>query len=426
MSNKQNSLTERSRSVPKLRFPEFSGRGNENKLGNIFSIFNGYAFSSSKATNSGVLWVKIADVGIGKMKKDNVSYLPLEFGEKHDKFLLKKGDYVVALTRPILSGKLKIAQIDDFFNNSLLNQRVGKIESQNNKSFVYNLLQKDKLIKSIENNIAGSDPPNLSPSEINGIKNHIPQLPEQQKIASFLTAVDTKLELLQKKKQGLEQYKKGVMQQIFSQQIRFKDTNGKDYPDWEKKKLGEIGVFQTSSVDKLLKEAEKEVYLVNYMNVYKHESINNETKQKLSVVTAKDSQIISSNLLKGDILFTPSSETPTDIGHSVVIFEDLENTVYSYHLLRFRPKVKFNILFSHYFCNTSIVLRQLSKYATGSTRFTISVGNFSKVEVDMPCLEEQIQISNFLSAIDIKTALVNTQLENTQHFKKGLLQQMFV
>jgi len=258
------------------------------------------------------------------------------------------------------------------------------------------------------------------------IKFTVPTLPEQQKIASFLSAVDEKIQQLTRKKELLEQYKKGVMQQLFSCKLRFKDENGKAYPKWEEKKLGEIGNFQTSSVDKLSVEGEKEVYLVNYMNVYRHELLNKKTIHNLQIVTAKENQIDSSNLKKGDILFTPSSETPSDIGHSVVIFEDLPNCVYSYHLMRFRPYAKLDILYSHYFCNVPDVLRQLTKLSTGSTRFTISVKSFSSVEVDLPSFEEQQKIANFLSAIDTKIESVATQIEKTQTFKKGLLQQMFV
>jgi len=139
-----------------------------------------------------------------------------------------------------LNGQLKISRINKFFNNSLLNQRVGKVLSDENLDFIYCLLQKSSLIKSIESNIAGTDPPNLSPMEISQIKVRIPQFPEQQKIAAFLTAVDKKINLLQQKKTALEHYKKGVMQQLFSQQLRFKDDSGVEYADWEEKRFGEI------------------------------------------------------------------------------------------------------------------------------------------------------------------------------------------
>ena len=229
--------------IPKLRFKEFSDKWEVKKVEKIFSLFNGYAFSSFKSTTDGTLWVKIADVGIGMMKKDNLSYLPLDFIKKHKKFLLKEGDYVVALTRPILNRKLKIAKIDNYFNNSLLNQRVGKIETENNIHFVYFLLQKSKLINLIENSIAGSDPPNLSPKEINSIKQLIPSLDEQQKITSFLASVDKKITQLENKKDLLTKYKKGVMQQIFNQELRFKDDNENDYPEWRNGRIDEFGYF---------------------------------------------------------------------------------------------------------------------------------------------------------------------------------------
>ncbi|MDQ1806602.1 restriction endonuclease subunit S, partial [Chryseobacterium sp. CKR4-1] len=200
----------------------------------------------------------------------------------------------------------------------------------------------------------------------------------------------------------LKLLKNTLIEKIFKGQLKFKDENGRDFPKWQIKMLGEIGDFQTSSIDKLSRDSEKEVYLVNYMNVYKHQNIDKKTMKSLQTVTAKESQIESCNLKRGDILFTPSSETPNDIGHSVVVFEDLKDVVFSYHLMRFRPATELDILYSHYFCNVPSVLHQLSKVATGSTRYTVSVKSFSKIEVSLPCKKEQNKIANFLSSVDLK------------------------
>jgi len=255
---------------------------------------------------------------------------------------------------------------------------------------------------------------------------NLPSLAEQEKISSFLSELDQKIFLLNKKYELLLTYKKGLMQKLCNKEIRFKDDEGREYPNWEQKTLGDIGTFQTSSIDKLTKENESKIFLVNYMNVYRHENINNQSIKTYPIVSAKDSQIQSCNLKKGDILFTPSSETPDDIGHSVVISEDLVGAVYSYHLMRFRPKIKIGISYSHYFCNTQDVLSQLTKLATGATRFTISVKSFSSIKVSLPCLEEQEKIASLLISIDNKIAHARKQLELNKMYRQGLLQQMFV
>lgn len=221
-------------------------------------------------------------------------------------------------------------------------------------------------------------------------------------------------------------YVNTLSKKIFSGQLRSKDESGNDFPAWDIKKLGEIGSFQTSSIDKLSRENEKEVFLVNYMNVYRHENINKKIVKSFQTVTAKDAQIESCNLKRGDILFTPSSETSDDIGHSVVIFEDLENSVFSYHLMRFRPKTELDILYCHYFCNVPSVLNQLSKLATGSTRFTISVKSFSSVKVFLPSIVEQQKIGNFLSSIDTKIDVEYQLLQELKNQKRYLLANLFI
>ncbi len=409
---------------PTLRFPEFEGDWEKDKISKIAEVSSGGTPNRSKDEywNGKIPWVSTTLIDFNLINSTN-EYITEEGLKNSSAKIFPEGTILIAMYgQGKTRGKVSILGID-----STTNQACGAIITKRdriNNFFLFQILSsRYEEIRDLSNQ-GGQQ--NLSIGIIKDILINFPSLPEQTKIATFLTALDSKLSQLTEKKTLLEQYKKGVMQQLFSQELRFQDDAGDDFPEWEEKCLGEIGNFQTSSVDKLIKDDEKEVYLVNYMNVYRHEKINNDTIKHFDIVTAKDSQIITNNLKKGDILFTPSSETPTDIGHSVVIFEDIENAVYSYHLLRFRPNVKIDILFSHYFCNTEDVLKQLSRFSTGSTRFTISTGNFAKVEIKLPSLKEQTKIANFLSAIDSKIDLVTNQIQHTQQFKKGLLQQLFV
>ena len=217
-SNQENHKNHSSDNIPKYRFKEFENDGEwvEKKLGKVFSIFQGFAFSSDESVANGTRWLKIADVGIQQMKNDTPSFLPKNFQELYKKFLVKKGDYVLALTRPILNMQLKIARVDNIFHNALLNQRVGKIVTNNNESFVYYLLQTAEMVYCINNNIAGNEPPNLSFQQIENILIFIPQSPqEQQKIASCLSSLDALITAQAEKIEQLKWHKKGLMQGLF-------------------------------------------------------------------------------------------------------------------------------------------------------------------------------------------------------------------
>lgn len=408
------------KNIPRLRFNHFDEEWTLSKVFETGKILTG----STPPTNNpeyydgNFLFVSPSDLGSRKYISNTskrVSKLGLETG----RVIPKNSIMFVGIGSTI--GKVGVST-----EPCITNQQIHSIipNPKFKADFVYYILKKNKAKIRL---LAGTQAvPQLNKTDFSKLNYYFPSLPEQQKIADFLTAVDKRIDLLEKKKTLLETYKKGVMKKIFGQEIRFKDDNGSNFPDWEEKSLGDIGEFKTSSVDKKSDDNEQEVFLVNYMNVYRHEKITNENKHDLMVVTAKPHQIDSNNLLKGDILFTPSSETPDDIGHSVVIFEDLDDTLYSYHLLRFRPTIKIDILYSHYFCNNDLVLNQICRFATGSTRFTISKDSFSKILINLPCVDEQSKIARFLDSIDKQLELLESQIDKSKTWKKGLLQKMFV
>ena len=406
--------------VPALRFGEFEGAWEMHKMKDVFSIFNGYAFSSKDSKEEGVRWVKIADVGIQKMKLKSPSFLPYSFTNKHKKFLLKEGDYVIALTRPILNGELKVARIDAFFHNSLLNQRVGKLESSNHLPFIYSLLQKNKLIKKIESNIAGTDPPNLSPKEINTLKVNIPAFPEQQKIANFLSAVDKKIEQLRQKVSLLEDYKKGMMQQLFSQQIRFKDDNGEAFGDWHNKKL-----------EHFLSEPKKRNYDLKYdkygvLSVSGKHGIVNQIEfqgRSFAGVSVANYHVVE----EGDIVYTksPLKANPYGIIKVNKGKAGIVSTLYAVYSCK--ENVSGTYL-DYYFQLDDNLNRYLRPLVRKGAKNDMKINNSYVLSdyVHFPQKREQEKIVSFFESLDELIQRTQKQLDYTQAFKKGLLQQLFV
>jgi len=420
-------MTEENKSVknfPNLRFPGFEGEWELKNLGDTFSIFNGYAFSSNASVESGNLWVKIADVGIQEMKRGNISFLPFNFREKYSKFLLEKGDYVVALTRPILNGKLKIAKIDDFFDGSLLNQRVGKIQTSNCNGFIYYTLQRVTIIKEIENNIAGSDPPNLSPNEINSISIKLPLISEQQKIADFLSLTDSRIQTQKKIISQLKSQMSNLKDLIFEQQLKFKDNNDNEFPDWRDFKLSDLGNTFNGLSGKTKEHFGVGQKYIQYKQVFDSAKINIANCAFVDVEENENQNIVE----YGDVLFTISSETPEEIGMSSVLLENVDNVYLNSFCFGFRTNSFDELIpeFSQFLFRSNKLRNEIIKLAQGSTRYNMSKTEFLKLKVKLPCKDEQIKIAQLLSSISEKIIIESELLTQYENQKKYLLQNLLV
>ncbi len=415
--------------VPNLRFKEFEGEWEIKKLGEVSNVSKlaGYEFTKYVVyqDTGKIIALRGLNVKNNSLDLSDVKYIDESDLSKLNRSKLFINDLMFTYIGTI--GEVALIDENDRF---YLAPNVSRIRIDKDKVVPHFLLQyfNNPRFRNTEiaKYISSSSQPALTMKNVRKFGIILPSLPEQTKIASFLSLIDERIATQMKTIQSLESLMRGLREKIFSQKLRFRDGKGNEFAEWEDKTLGEIGNFQTSSIDKLIRDNEKIVFLINYMNVYRHENINSKTVKLFQIVSAKDSQIENCNLKKGDILFTPSSETADDIGHSVVISENLENTVFSYHLMRFRPNIKLDILYSHYFCNIPTVLNQLSKLATGSTRFTISVKSFSSVKIKLPTLSEQTKIANFLSSIDRKIETEKEILTQYQSQKKYLLQNLFI
>lgn len=270
---------------------------------------------------------------------------------------------------------------------------------------------------------AGSTVPTLNRNDVHTIKKGIPSIPEQQKIASFLTSVDKKIDKLQHKKTLLEQYKKGLMQQIFSQELRFKDDNGDYYPEWKKRKLRDIGETLNGLTGKTKVDFGSGKPYIQYKQIFDSSKINIED---CGLVDIKDGEN-QTEVKYGDIFFTTSSETPNEIGTTSVLLDEVQEMYLNSFCFGLRVKKDvLNPSFAQFLFRSSDFRKKMIPLAQGSTRYNISKGSFLKLDILIPIIIEQTKIANFLSAIDEKIEFVNAQIETTQQFKKGLLQQMFV
>ena len=183
--------------------------------------------------------------------------------------------------------------------------------------------------------------------------------------------------------------------------------------EWGCFRLGVIGEFSSSGIDKKSKEGEVDVRMVNYTDLIKSRKYNpilNGDKDFMKVTTPQ-SKLNEHNLRKGDMVFIPSSETYEDLGYSSLIDFDEDDIVYSYHILRFRNHKPIYHFYKKYLINHHSVLNQFSSEGKGTTRQIIGRNVFRNVRVVLPPKETQTQIVSFL---DTKTQKIDDLIHKTE------------
>lgn len=173
---------------------------------------------------------------------------------------------------------------------------------------------------------------------------------------------------------------------------------------WDIVRLGKIGKFSSSGIDKKIIEGQQPVKIINYTDVYGNKRFILDDSIEYMVVSETASKILEHTVQKGDLIFTPSSETVADIGLSALVIEDLEDTAFSYHVLRFQFDVELDLHFKKYLCNNHFVLNYFSSRAQGTTRKTLGRNDFQMAQVLLPSYDEQIEIAKYL---DLKTAEID-------------------
>ena len=382
--------------IPQLRFPEFSDEWEEKKLGDVTSWSSGG--TPSKAVphywNGKIPWISASSMK-GKYFIDSKLKITLE-GLKAGSKLAPKNSILLLVRGSMLFKKIPfgLAETDVAFNQDV---KCLKVLGESTFDFIYYWFchSENHLLNMVTGTGIGAG--KLETSYVQLMNVNIPEFLEQEKIAAFLTTVDNKIEQLSKKQELLKEYKKGLMQQIFSQVTRFKADDGCDFPDWEEKKLGDVSVRGTSNISANQLEDNNGDYKI-YGAAGHLKNIDFYTEEDCYVAIVKD------GAGAGRIMLL---EAKTSVLGTLAIIKAKQGN---------------DINFLYWLIQTI----NFRKYVVGSTIPHIYYRDYQAEKLRIPSLSEQTKIANFLSFIDSKIEQVGKQLDESKQFKKALLQQMFV
>ena len=239
---------------PDIRFKGFTDDWEQCKFSNYYKMSSGYAFKMSDYCNDGIDLINGESIQHGMINGDKLNHLPETFIQQYPDFVLKKGDIVVGLNRPIINGNLKIARIPSKYNDSLLYQRAGKIvyKVECDKKFSYVLLSQE-ILKHTLVEAVGSDQPFISTSKLDKWEMMLTaDIEEQHKIGDYFSNLDNLITLHQREYDQLKELKKTMLKKMFPRdgsnipEVRFAGFTD----DWEQRKLGEVvdvydGIHQT-------------------------------------------------------------------------------------------------------------------------------------------------------------------------------------
>lgn len=380
--------------APKLRFQKFDSNWISVKIGDIATVTSGGTPSRDKKAYWGgdIPWVTTSEIKY-KHIYDSREKITAE-GLKHSSAKLFHPDTILMAMYGQGNTRGDVAKLEI---EAATNQACAAIIPHDgfDADFIFQyLIGQYSAIRELSNE---GGQKNLSGSIIKNIALHFPGEVEQQKIASFLSLVDQKISLLSKKHKLLIQYKKGVMQKIFNQEIRFKDKDGKEFPRWESSTIDSIATKKSSTISANKIEGNFGEYKIyGASGVLKTVDFYTEESEYVSIV--KDGAGAGRAFLcepKTSVLGTMEK----------VIANDGISTKFLYELLN------------------SI---DFSQFITGSTIPHVYFKDYGKSQIKLPCFDEQIKISNFLMKIDRALEIAKSQIKLTEQYKRGLLQQMFI
>jgi type I restriction enzyme, S subunit len=402
-------------SAPQLRFPEFSGEWIPAKAG--------AAFKNRRAKGEAGLPIFSVTLDRGLVRRDSLDRHMAADAADGVNLRAQRGDLVYNMMR-MWQGAVGIAPVECMISPAYVVLAPKKETSSEFFDYWFKSARMLYLLWAYSHGLT-SDRLRLYFDDFAKIPVHLPTLPEQEKIALFLGVVDAKIAALRAKVAGLETYKRGLMQALFTQRLRFTKPDGTAFPDWEERSLIELASEKFSNG--VFNDPEKVgsgYKIVNVKDMYEKGPINSEGLQRVAISTE---EFLKNKAEHGDVFFTRSSLVKEGVAHSNVFLSQSQETTFDGHLIRLRPNrrvVEPKFLF--YILRTDELRRQLVARGKTGTMTTIGQEDIASVLVPLPHPNEQQKIADALSVMDAKIQAVSAQVSHMETFKKGLLQQMFV
>ncbi|MFP5023938.1 restriction endonuclease subunit S [Staphylococcus pseudintermedius] len=412
-------MTDLKKNVPELRFPEFEGEWEEKPLNEKVEFYSGLTYSPDDITDEkGTFVVRSSNIKNNRLIDADKVYVNLK---KLTIEKVKDGDIIVVVRNG--SRKLigKHALVSSTLNNTVIGAFMTGIRTDNSL-FINALLDTETFKRNIHMNL-GATINQITVGMFKKMKFYIPIDSEQQKIGDFFSKLDRQIELEEQKLVLLEEQKKGYMQKIFSQELRFKDDNGNDYPEWEEKKLSDLGSYSKSYSFSRDVEGEGKVHHIHYGDI--HSKLPSKISDINLLPTIKESKDFEF-LQKGDIIFADASEDYKDLGKAIMVDIDEDNIIAGLHTHVFRPNLQVVSEFLMYYTKTLNYFKFIKRQGTGISVLGISKKNLSNFILGLPEYKEQQKIGDFFSKLDQQIELQGQKIENLKQRKKGLLQKMFV
>ncbi|WP_375220481.1 restriction endonuclease subunit S [Psychrobacillus sp. PGGUH221] len=295
--------------------------------------------------------------------------------------------------------------------------------SKGYNSFLIHYLRSASIAKQFHLSQAGGTQKFIGLGIIRDLEIKVPLAGEQKKIGDFFFTLDKKIQKQQEKVELLKQQKKGLMQKIFSQELRFKNENGQEFPNWVEQALGNIGTNYTGLSGKTKDDfGFGEHSFITYTNVFNNLYAKLEQIEKVNV---KDEET-QSYVEKNDILFTTSSETPNEVGMASIWIHESKNL----HLNSFCFGYRINTEDIHpefvaISLRSDYMRKKIVFLAQGSTRYNISKAKLMEATIKIPTLKEQNKIIAFYKKLDSQVKLEEERQKFLIAQKQAFMQQMF-